>query len=161
MKVMFGKPGCQQTLGEIVKLNPTRAKVKALQARGHGRGGVVGAVWDVPYGLITRAVDLLDEMTPPHEESQRVLEAIVDTPISYYEFSDKNIIMEAIVDTYNRLSPEWLTCDGELSRTQVNARAKELNRRLKGLFIAMGRDVSESAALKWYEEKRNSKQEQV
>lgn len=161
MKVMFGRSNGEQTLGEVIKVNPAKAKVKILQSRGNGRGGFVGAVWSVPYSMMTHAgaTILLDEMTPAHEDLPALMHAIVDPPVPYNQFSETNLIMEAIVDTYNRLSPEWLTCDGELPRTQIIARKRELERRLRGLFMAMGRDVSESAAYDWADAKR--KEEKV
>jgi hypothetical protein len=149
MKVMFGRGNGEQTLGEIVKINPTKAKVKTLETRGGGRGSHVGAIWSVPYSLVTPAgVAFLDELNsrPPLDPAE--------LPLPYNEFSETNLIVEAVVQTYNSLSPEWLTCDGELHRTKVIARKIELERRLRGLFMALGRPVSESVAYKWDEERR-------
>lgn len=161
MTVMFGRANGEQTLGEVVKMNPTKAKVKALCNRGNGRGSEVGSVWNVPYSLMTLAGGhlMLDEVNTDKREgvAATLIQAIVDPPVSYNEFSDTNLIMDVIVDTYNRLSPEWLTCDGELPRTQVMARKRELERRLRGLFIAIGRNVGESEAFKWDDEKRKRK----
>jgi hypothetical protein len=157
MKVMFGRPNGDQTLGEIVKVNPSKAKVKTLEIRGNGRGSEVGSVWTVPYSLMKPAgVAFLDEVNslPPLSLPKS---DPAEEPIPYNEFSDTNIIMEAIVDTYNRLSPEWLTCDGELPLSQVNARRKEYGRRLRGLFMALGRDVSETVAFDWADAKRSKK----
>ena len=39
------------------------------------------------------------------------------------------------------LSPECLTCDGELSRTEVNRRYRELMRRRNALEAELGRKV--------------------
>lgn len=52
-KVYFGRPSGEKTLGEIVKLNPTRAKVKTLTGRGSHRQS--GTVWSVPYSLLSPA----------------------------------------------------------------------------------------------------------
>jgi hypothetical protein len=148
MKVMFGRGNGEQTLGEIIKINPTKAKVKTLQTRGNGRGSSAGAIWTVPYSLMNPAgVAFIDELNslPPLDSAE--------LPLPYNEFSEMNLIVEAVVQTYNHLSPEWLTCDGELPRTRVIARKIELERRLKGLFMALGRPVSESVAYKWEEER--------
>lgn len=54
-KVLFGSRRGEETLGEIVKLNPRRAKVKTLEDRGRRRTSTAGAVWTVPYSLIQPA----------------------------------------------------------------------------------------------------------
>lgn len=51
-----------------------------------------------------------------------------------------------IQGVYAGLSPENLTCDGELPRAQVQRRSAELRRALKALFIEAGREVLESEA---------------
>lgn len=162
MKVMFGRPNGEQTLGEVVKINPTKAKVKALASRGNGRGSDVGTIWTVPYSLMTPAgVAMLDELNslPPASffpQRQAAILDPADLPLPYNEFTyGDNLIIEAIVDTYNRLSPENLTCDGELSRVQVVGRRNTLNHRLKHLFMALGRPVSETVAYKWDDERKS------
>jgi hypothetical protein len=159
MKVMFGRPNGEQTLGEIIKINPTKAKVKALASRGNGRGSDVGTIWTVPYSLMTpTGVAMLDELNsrPPLSLDGLMVVGTENLPMSYNEFMPHGdrCIMEAIVDTYNRLSPEWLTCDGELSRSQVMTKKNQLERRLKSLFQALGRPVSESVAYQWDDERK-------
>lgn len=149
MKVVFGRGNGEKTLGEIVKVNPTKAKVKILEARGNGRGSEVGSVWTVPYSLMTPSgVAFIDELNamPP-------MPSIPDQPVVTTSHGD-SCIMEAILDCYNRLSPEWLTCDGELPMNEVNRRRNSLNSRLSHLFKALGRPVSESAAYKWEDERK-------
>lgn len=160
MQVMFGRPNGEQTLGEIVKINPTKAKVKALASRGNGRGSDVGTIWTVPYSLMTpTGVAMLDEFNgrPPLSLDGLLVKGAEDLPMHYSEFMPHGdrCIMEAILDTYNRLSPEWLTCDGELPRSQVMSKKSQLERRLKSLFQALGRPVSESVAYQWSEERKN------
>lgn len=55
MRVRFGRPNGEQTLGEIVKINPTKAKVAILENRGTQRDSPAGAVWTVPYSLMRPA----------------------------------------------------------------------------------------------------------
>lgn len=147
MKVMFGRPNGEKTLGEVVKVNPSKAKVKTLEGRGAGRGSDVGTVWTVPYSLMTPAgVAFIDELNSRDP---------AELPLPYNKFNHgDNLIIEAIVDTYNRLSPEWLTADGERPMSQVVALRNTLNHRLKHLFMALGRPVSETVAYKWDDEKR-------
>jgi hypothetical protein len=55
-------------------------------------------------------------------------------------------ILKDILGVYGNLSPENLSCDGELSRTRVRQRAAQLNRQLRQLFQEIGRTVSEDEA---------------
>lgn len=160
MKVMFGRPNGEQTLGEIIKINPSKAKVRTLESRGNGRGSDAGAVWTVPYSLMTPSGGaMLDELNsrPSVPLDGFMVRGSEDLPMHYSEFMPHGdrCIMEAILDTYNRLSPEWLTCDGELPRSQVMSKKSQLERRLKSLFQALGRPVSESVAYQWNEERKN------
>lgn len=143
MQVIFGRPNGEQTLGVIVKLNPKTAKVKILESR--GTRTTAGAVWKVPYELMRPA---------PNQAAPEV--NLEDRPLDKSLGVIDRRIVELIDVVYSHLSPESLTCDGELSRTQVQIRSRELNRQLQGLFKALGRPVSESVALEWV--KANSKQ---
>jgi hypothetical protein len=148
MKVVFGRGNGEKTLGEIVKVNPSKAKVKTLESRGNGRGSEVGSVWTVPYSLMTPAgVAFIDEFLamPP-------VMSVPDQPVKTVTHADA-CIMEAILDCYIRLSPEWLTADGERPMNEVRRLKNDLETRLSGLFKALGRPVGESAAYKWKEER--------
>jgi hypothetical protein len=50
LKVVFGRPNGEQTLGVIEKVNPSKAKVRTLEARGSREA--VGVIWHVPYSLM-------------------------------------------------------------------------------------------------------------
>lgn len=150
MKVVFGRGNGEKTLGEIVKVNPTKAKVKTLETRGNGRGSDVGSVWTVPYSLMTPAgVAMLDELNamPP-------LHSIPDQPLPVYMPYGDARIMEAILDCYTRLSPEYLTADGERPMNEVVRLRNSINSRLSHLFKALGRPVSETAAYQWEDERK-------
>lgn len=150
MKVVFGRGNGEQTLGEIVKINPSKAKVKTLESRGNGRGSSVGAVWGVPYSLMKPADDSVGERINERLDTQIVAEQPV--PV-YMPYGDARI-MEAIVDCYTRLEPEYLTADGERSMNEVVRLRNGINSRLSHLFKALGRTVSEEAAYKWEEERK-------
>ena len=138
-KVYFGRTNGEKTLGEIVKLNPTKAKVKTLEDRGNGRGSVTGSVWNVPYSMLTSA----DANTAPGTPAP--LEKIKYNPWAGIE----NRILEALLIVHSGLSPENLSCDGELSRTEINRRYSELQRQLRGLTMALGRNLDESQVYDW------------
>lgn len=162
MKVFFGRGNGEKTLGEIVKINPTKAKVKTLQTRGNGRGSNVGAVWTVPYSLMHPAdgVLMLDEVNSKPmdpailQEVAKGLERNLPLP-AHMSYGD-TCIMQAIVDCYARLEPEFLTADGERSRSEVVRLRDSLNSRLNHLQKALGRQVSEEAAYRWEDERKKA-----
>jgi hypothetical protein len=129
MKVYFG-----ETLGQIKKLNPKRAKVCALETRGCGRSSAAGLIWSVPYSMLTPA----------------------SQPLRYSQFMPQEDIhiLQAIAAIYANLSPENLSCDGELSVAQVRSRQAEYERKLHGLFDALGRKVTESEIYEWERQRR-------
>lgn len=136
--VRFGRPNGELTLGKIIKLNPTKAKVETLESRGTGRAAAAGAVWTVPYSLMS-----LDNGGPVADPA--------DAPIQYSPFMPHydQLILQAINAIYSSLSPEWLTADGERPHNQVVALRNKLNQKLRALFVAFGRPVSESVANDW------------
>lgn len=135
MVVEFGRENGEWIRGEIVKINPSKAKIKTLESRGTGRGGFAGAVWSVPYEMMRIA-------------GQPSVPA-ADLPYPYHPWGEDNSIMDAIVGVYNRLSPESLTWDGEKPRHQVIADRNRLEAKLRHLFAALGRPVGEGVAFQW------------
>ena len=61
-----------------------------------------------------------------------------------------DVVMRDIVNAYSDLSPENLTCDGELRGRAVATRRAAINRRLADLQSELGRRVSEDQAWAWY-----------
>ena len=116
MKVMFGRRNGQQTLGEIAKVNPKKLKVKQLESRGVYKNHAIGSIWGVPKSLCT---------------------PINDTVAS--KRSDAEIIND-LKRIECRLSPENLSCDGELSRTEVRRRYNRLMSDKKTLIAELGRE---------------------
>ena len=57
MKVYFGRSNGEKTLGEIVKINRVKIKVKQIEERGTQRDHRVGTIWTVPPSLCTPAED--------------------------------------------------------------------------------------------------------
>ena len=54
-KVHFGRTHGEKTLGEIIKVNPKRYKVKQLESRGTMRDFPIGTVWSVAPSLMSLA----------------------------------------------------------------------------------------------------------
>lgn len=167
MAVEFGRENGEWTKGVVVKMNPKKCKVRTLETRGAGRGNQAGAIWGVPYSMMrcmgndatTNTSIVMQSFAMPNNPAIKTFVSAAqkaDEPIPHNQFRDhaETCILEAICSTYNQLSPEWLTCDGELPAHQVNERRMKLNTRLNYLFKAFGREVSETAAYKWEEEKR-------
>lgn len=146
MRVYFGRGNGEQTLGEIVKINRAKAKVKTLEGRGSGRGSFAGAVWGVPYSM----------MRPADGTVTTNVADPADDAVKAFAHGDV-CIMEAILDCYVRLSPEFLTADGERPLHEVHRLRNSLNTRLSHLFRAFGRPVSETAAYQWDEERKKQK----
>jgi len=55
-------------------------------------------------------------------------------------------VLQDINNVFCYLSPENLTCDGELPRSVVQKKLKKLNKELKALFVEFGREVDEMEA---------------
>ena len=128
-KVYFGRNHGEQTLGEVVKVNRVKVKVRQLESRGTQRDYAVGTVWTVPVSLLRRADDAGNVVPEPPKPKR----------------PDSDILSE-IRGIYCRLSPENLWCDGEASLSQVRRMGAMLRRRLAECERELGRKVSESEA---------------
>lgn len=62
-------------------------------------------------------------------------------------------IREDILNCYHQLSPENLSCDGELNKTQIRAKKSKINKQLKFLFKEYGRIISQEEAFNWLSKK--------
>lgn len=58
-------------------------------------------------------------------------------------------IKKAFIDLVCRLSPENLACDGEISKTEIDRRYRQILKEWKVLEAKVGRKVSEEEAEKW------------
>lgn len=68
----------------------------------------------------------------------------------------KNEIMNSFVDLTFKLSPENLTCDGELSKRQVKTKLRKLKAEWKRLEKQLGKSMSESEVWAWYMQNKNN-----
>lgn len=109
-------------------------------------------VWGVPYSMLEPVGQEAVGSTRPVGEAEK--------PILYSVFQDAadQHILQAILCCYTQLSPENLSCDGELPVSQVRQRRAALERKLRGLFQAYGREVSETAVYRWDEERRKEQE---
>lgn len=132
-KVYFGRSHGEQTLGEIVKINPKKFKVKQLEQRGTLKSYPIGTIWTVPPSLCT----------PAPSDAKPGQEPAAEPPKAKRPDAE---IMREIRGLYSALSPENLHMDGEISRSAAAARERQFNAKLKLCFTELGRTVTESEA---------------
>lgn len=148
MEVFFGKNNGQQTKGKITKLNRTTAGVMTEDGRGKH---AAGAVWRVSYSLLSP----VNTLSNTNSATQANF-----TELVYNEYQDKmeQLVLEAIACCYDKLSPENISADGEIPINIVMQRRKEIDKKLEGLFQALGKRVSEYAVFNWLKQKNNAMQ---
>lgn len=137
--VVFGRANGEQTRGTVVKVNRKTLLVQQDEGRGTRRGYDVGTKWKVPPSLCRHADRTHTSVSVPVKPTRPEVE-----------------IMRDILRVYGGLSPENLSCDGELSSTQIRRRAANLRSRLRELEQEFGRKVSEEEAYAWYETNRGA-----
>lgn len=181
-KVLFGRRNGEKTLGEVVKVNRKRLKVRTTETRGTRRTYSKGSVWTVPPSLCQKVGDdgsaaapapakptyavgtvvefrgftwasrgegtLTGIVTRGGEDAEVYAEGRFHFPKAMKVVGKRDLetVKKECLGVYCALSPENLTCDGELSRSQVRAKAARLNRALKALWKEAGREVTESEA---------------
>ncbi len=131
-KVLFGRSHGEQTLGEVVRVNRAKIKVKQLESRGTMRSYPVGALWNVPPALCHKV-----------DEAGRAIPVL---PVPPKPKRTEAEIMQEIKDIYCGLSPENISCDGELPMSVVRRRGQQLRARLRLCFQELGRQVTEEEA---------------
>ena len=147
MRVSFGRRHGEKTTGKVIKMNPTKANVEIDAPRGVVRVSTAGAIWHVPYSMIE----------PANGESHPIARPATLTYSPIYRTVDRHILM-AILQCYIDLSPENVSCDGELHPVQIRQRVTELRQKLRALCQAYGKDVSESDIYNWDSQRRKSEQ---
>lgn len=166
MKVIFGRPNGEKTIGEVVKIGPKKAKVKTLEARGYFFRKNSGVKWSVPFGLMEHLDGRLEEALlslPPKDDDEDVKQYLVKgsepLPYSHWNYHAESLIMQAIFLTYKDRRalfnhPLDSVFYPELGRkVKVDFLDGILQARLKNLFECLGRPVSESVSNAWHFEK--------
>lgn len=138
-KVFFGRTHGEKTLGTIVKFcrgSQGMIMIRQEESRGSFTSHPIGTMWKVAPAFVTPApagsVPTVSHISPTTRRIGR---------------PEAEIIRD-IGNIYCQLSPENLTCDGELSRTAVAGRRRSLNAKLRALFTEIGRPVDESECWK-------------
>lgn len=181
-KVVFGRTHGEQTEGTVIKVNPSKLKVRQDEVRGSLRLRPEGTIWSVPPSLCRKVGQTAASVAPAttlkvgqtveytgfswaargQAQVQGVVTQVTVNGIEVYGEGRTQVfqasqvkavparpfatVKDAISGVYGHLSPENLTCDGELSRSQVATKAAQLHRALKALFVEAGREITESEA---------------
>lgn len=150
-KVMFGRAHGEQTLGEIVRVNPRTITIRQLEGRGTFRNYRVGTIWRVHPKFVHPA----EAGASPTKQERRDLPArrhrIRRAPA---RTRSQDEIMVDIARTYSGLDPVELTMDGELPGWQVRQRERALNAHLGDLFDELGEYITEDEAYDYIQERR-------
>lgn len=134
MKVSFGRPNGEKTVGKIVKVNPKKLKIEQTEVRGRQKTHSIGTVWTVPKN--ERFVQVLDLHT-----EHPFLDLHTDEWVAVKTSSrPESEILADLQSIECGLSPENLSCDGELSRTAINRRYSALTRQKRALIKELGRE---------------------
>lgn len=126
MKVSFGRPNGEKTIGIVKKVNTKTVKIEQTEIRGRQKIHAIGSIWNV--GKSAKLITIIPD--------DAVFPATRPAP-------SKRTDAEIISDLKRiecRLSPENLTCDGLLSRTEVRRRYTKLNSEKKALIAELGRE---------------------
>lgn len=125
---MFGIP--KDSYGKIIKINNTEYKVAGIRSSARTKCVIINRVGDNKT-FITTADDL----------NRRLTEGQPKRPI--------DVVMGELLDVECSLSPENLSCDGELSASKVQMRRIELLRKRGALERELGRTVTSDEVWKW------------
>lgn len=126
-KGYFGRGRGEKTYGEVTKVNRKTLKVKQLEARGTHKAHAVGTVWTVAKSL----------WTP--EDNGRPAYAAPRAPEPPKPKRPEAEVLADLRAVDCALSPENLTCDGELRGSALRRKAARLRARQRELVRELGR----------------------
>jgi hypothetical protein len=130
-KVLFGRPNGEKTLGVVEKVNAKFLKIRTLESRGDKNAGVV---WIVYLSLVEHAGDnqapVIHQPSAPRSDFQ-------STPAPKKPRTEQDLV-RALIEIDIQLSPENLSCDGEVPRSVWRKRAASLEAEQARLFAELG-----------------------
>ena len=135
MSVVFGRKHGEQTTGVVVRANAKTITVRQTESRGTMRNYPVGTIWRVGRSMVKPVGSSAVAVLPSAPAVKRA----------------ESVILDEIGNVYCELSPENLTCDGELPWAQVRRKQIALKGRLKALCSELGRWVDESECYRIWE----------
>lgn len=124
MKVVFGRPNGEKTVGEVVEISETKAHIKTLESRGDGNRGSeehrtkikpAGTVWwmtlDIVEPLDKPLLEALVSLPPKEERLLEYLQRGSETLVGLRQGphgpmceDEKTAILQAIASNYRRRS---------------------------------------------------------
>lgn len=132
----FGRRNGEKTYGEIVKVNRKTIKVRQLEGRGTHRSYAEGTIWTLAPSLWTP-----DEAGRPAEVTRR------PAPAPAAPRRPEAAILAELRGVEADLSPENLSCDGELSSWMVQQRGRALRGLRRRLVVELGREPTTAELL--------------
>lgn len=126
----------QSIKAKVVKVNPKTATVEILEPYNNHP---VGTPYRASYNILSK----LDANGK-----------IVEEKMEYNPFDELNSFYECILECYSNLSPENLSCDGELPIGKIRSRRAILEHRLRHLCEAIQKEISEEQIYDWLNSKR-------
>jgi hypothetical protein len=122
----FGRRKGEKTYGEITKVNRKTIKVRQLEDRGTKRSYDQGTVWTVAKTLWTPEDNGRPAYTAPRTEAPKPKRPVDE-------------IIRDLRTLDGQLSPENLTCDGELRGSALRRKAARLRAQQRALVNELGR----------------------
>lgn len=133
-EITFGRPNGEKTKGTILKINKSSIKVRQDEARGIHK---IGTVWKVHPSMCSTNIQSGQNQTTP---SQAIPENSM--PDRNWILSHKSEI-EILANIYGALSPEALSCDGEVSYAHARQQEAKLRKKLQAMFVLIERSMDE------------------
>lgn len=142
--------------GESVIVNGKTFTIVGTHKRSYLVEDTMGCRYTITPSKLDRAKGMIDEPDGLPEFFKNEMNVCKVFKREFTKPTAENAIEWASA-IYNQLSPENLTCDGELSRTRANARRRMLNFALAYVFKVAGRVITEDEAFE-YDMKRIEEQ---
>lgn len=133
-KVLFGRPNGEKTLGVVEKVNAASLKIRTLESRGLAREKSAGIIWRVHPNLVEHADD---NQAPVTHQPSAPRSYFQSTPAPKKARTEQDLV-RALIEIDIQLSPENLSCDGEIPRSVWRKRAASLEAEQARLFAELG-----------------------
>ena len=149
--IVFGRTCGEQTLAKVIRVNQRTLSVVTLEERGASARKGAGRKWRVGPSLCRAATEAEIERSGASQASARSARrdkakrrAAMRRPIAPSRRRSEDEILHDLRRVECNLSPENLTCDGELPQYQVRRRAAKLNRERRALVAELGREPTDA-----------------
>jgi hypothetical protein len=146
--VVFGRTCGEQTLGRVIRVNKRTLSVVTLESRGASARKGAGRKWRVTPSLCRAATDAEIDGSGASQatarQARRTKARANRRPARPVRRRSDAEILRDLLSVECQLSPENLTCDGELPQYRVRQRAAKLNRQRRTLVAELGREPTDT-----------------